>query len=182
MIKRIKRGITSALILTLLFSLSGCSSRQLDYHGNLGYDLSNIDYEHVIFKIYHSNTKHHTWEELTKFSCSPEKGHYADIRMEGNENCITVIVEDNYVEEENETEIFYTDDIDSYEFTIDGFQGTLNGFQIFGIKNTDEEQRYCLYPVSNDSGTSYSTDLSLDTPYDEEEVNLDNILITMTIK
>lgn len=180
--KRTKQGITSALILTLLFFPSGCSSRKLEYHGNLGYDLSSIDYEQVVFKIYHSNTEQHTWEELTEFSCSPEKGHYADIRVEGIKNRITVIAEDNYVAEDNETETFYTEDIDSYEFTIDGFHGTLNGFQTFEVKDTDEEQYYRLYPVTNDSGISYSRDLSLNTPYDEEEVNLDNILITMTIK
>ena len=61
-------------------------------------------------------------------------------------------------------------------------QGTLNGFQTFEIEDTAEEQYYRLYPVTNDSGISYSRDLSLNTPYDEEEVNLDNILITMTIE
>ena len=66
-----------------------------------------------------------------------------------------------------------------YEFAINGFQGTLNGFQTFEIEDTDEEQYYRLYPVTNDSGISYSRDLSLNTPYDEEEVNLDNILITI---
>ena len=107
---------------------------------------------------------------------------YADIRLEGNENRITAIVEDNYVAEENDTETFYTEDINSYEFAINGFQGTLNGFQTFEIEDTDEEQYYRLYPVTNDSGISYSRDLSLNTLYDEEEVNLDNILITMTIE
>lgn len=84
--------------------------------------------------------------------------------------------------EENDIETFYTEDINSYEFAINGFQGTLNGFQTFEIEDTDEEQYYRLYPVTNDSGISYSRDLSLNTPYDEEEVNLDNILITMTIE
>lgn len=102
--------------------------------------------------------------------------------MEGSENRITAIVKDNYVAEENDTETFYTEDINSYEFAINGFQGTLNGFQTFEIEDTDEEQYYRLYPVTNDSGISYSRDLSLNTPYDEEEVNLDNILITMTIE
>ena len=180
--RRTKHGIISALVLILLFSPSGCSSRKLEYHGNLGYDLSNIDYEEVVFNIYHSNTEQHTWEKLTEFLCSPEKGHYADIRLEGSENRITAIVEDNYVAEENDTETFYTEDINSYEFAINRFQGTLNGFQTFEIEDTDEEQYYRLYPVTNDSGISYSRDLSLNTPYDEEEVNLDNILITMTIE
>ena len=40
--RRTKHGIISALVLILLFSPSGCSSRKLEYHGNLGYDLSNI--------------------------------------------------------------------------------------------------------------------------------------------
>lgn len=72
--RRTKHGIISALVLILLFSPSGCSSRKLEYHGNLGYDLSNIDYEEVVFNIYHSNTEQHTWEKLTEFLCSPEKG------------------------------------------------------------------------------------------------------------
>ena len=64
--RRTKHGIISALVLILLFSPSGCSSRKLEYHGNLGYDLSNIDYEEVVFNIYHSNTEQHTWEKLTE--------------------------------------------------------------------------------------------------------------------
>ena len=91
--RRTKHGIITALVLILLFSPSGCSSRKLEYHGNLGYDLSNIDYEEVVFNIYHSNTEQHTWEKLTEFLCSPEKGHYADIRLEGSENRITAIVD-----------------------------------------------------------------------------------------
>lgn len=162
----------------LIFSFSACSEQPLTYIGNMGYDLSKVDYESVEFHVYHSNTENHKWEHLRTFSCSPEQNHLVDVRVEGAKNHITITSEDNHVKKTENTESYYTENIDTYTFTVDGFDGQINSFQTFEVKNIDEEQFYRLYPISNDSGIIFQ-DLKMDMPYDEGEENLDNILITI---
>lgn len=173
-----KKIIAIVLTLMLVFSLNGCSAKTIPYY-NVGYDLSETDYESMVFNVYHSNTENHTWKLLKTFSCSPEKEHFADIRLEGAENSIIITSEDNRVEKTETTEAYYTDDIDTYKFTIDGFSGQITAFETFAIKNTDKEQFFRIYPISNNTSGTIFQDLGLDKPYDEEEINLDNILITI---
>ena len=52
---------------------------------------------------------------------------------------------------------------------------------IFPVENTDGERFYRLYPITNGNGR-YFMDLALDQPYDAQEDNLDNILITVTLE
>lgn len=177
-----RKIVVMALTFVLLFSLAGCSGKTLTYNGNLGYDLSKVDYESVVFNIYHSNTENHTWEHLTTFSCSPEKNHFVDVRVEGAKNHITITSEDNHMEKTENTESYYTEDIDTYEFTVAGFDGWIGFIETFEVRDTDEEQFYRLYPISNDDGGTIFQDLKMDKPYDESEENLDNILITIKIR
>ncbi len=44
------------------FFFLGCSDKSLTYIGNMGYDLSKVNYESVEFNVYHSNTENHKWE------------------------------------------------------------------------------------------------------------------------
>ena len=177
-----RKIVVMTLTFVLLFSFAGCSAKTLTYNGNMGYDLSKVDYESVEFNVYHSNTENHTWEHLKTFSCSPEKNHSVDVRVEGAKNHIKIISEDNRVEKTENTESYYTADIDTYEFTIDGFDGWIDSFETFEVKDTDVEQFYRLYPISNDNGGTFFQDLKMDKPYDEDEENLDNILITIKIQ
>ena len=52
----------------------------------------------------------------------------------------------------------------------------------FEVKDIDGEQFYRLYPISNDGGGVIFNDLKMDSSYDEDEENLDNILITIKFK
>lgn len=177
-----RKIVVMALTFVLLFSFAGCSDKTLTYNGNMGYDLSKVDYESVEFNVYHSNTENHTWEHLRTFSCSPEKNHFVDVRVEGAKNHIRITSEENRVEKTENTESYYTEDIDTYEFTIDGFDGWIGSFKTFEVKDTDAEQFYRLYPISNDDGGTIFQDLKMDKPYDEGKENLDNILITIKIQ
>lgn len=176
-----KKSIFSLLIVpsVLLFSFSGCIDKTVAYDGNLGIDLGNV--ENIDFRIYHSNSTDHIWELLTTFSCPPESDYFADIRLEGTENGITVISEKNHVNKEKDTEVYYSDDLDSYEHTVEGFHGQISDFQTFSIKDTSKEQFFRLYAISNNPGVYYPK-ISLEQPYDEEEENLDNILITVVLQ
>ncbi len=177
-----RKIVAMSLTFVLLFSFVGCSDNNLTYHTNLGYDLSEIAYESVEFNVYHSNTENHKWEHLKTFSCSPEKNHFVDVRVEGAKNHITITSGDNHVEKTENTESYYTEDIDTYEFTVDGFDGWIGSFKTFEVKDIDGEQFYRLYPISNDAGGIIFNNLKMDSPYDENEENLDNILITIKIK
>lgn len=175
-----KKVIAVVLLLILVFSLNGCAGKSLTYYGNLGYDLSETDHESIVFNVYHSNTADHTWELLKTLKCSPQHGHFADVRLEGAGNRIIVTSEDNYVEKTETQECYFTDDIDTYSFTVDGFLGYISGFETFDIKDIDEEQICRLYPISNDdTGVLFFEGLKIDGPYDEAGENLDNILITV---
>ena len=68
----------------------------------------------------------------------------------------------------------------TYEFAVEGFEGNLSSYQIFEIKDSNEEQFYRLYPIANGDGTIF-TALNLNEPYDVDHVNLDNLLVTLTI-
>lgn len=170
------------IILVLMFSFAGCSGKKIQYNNNLGFALNGVEYESVEFNIYHSNTKNHKWELLKNFSCSPKEEHFADIRVEGKKNCVVITSEDNRVEKTGNTESYYSDDLDTYEFNIDGFDGWIGLVKTFNVKNIDGEQFYRLYPISNDGGGIIFNELKMDSPYDKDEENLDNILITIKIK
>ena len=74
----------------------------------------------------------------------------------------------------------FTNDEMTYEFAVEGFEGNLSSYQIFEIKDSSEEQFYRLYPIANGDGTIF-TALNLNEPYDVDHVNLDNLLVTLTI-
>lgn len=177
-----RKIVVMALSFVLIFSFAGCSNKTLTYNLNLGYDLSEIDYDSVEFHVYHSNTENHKWERLRTFSCLPEKNHFADVRVEGKKNYIEITLEDNHVEKTENMESYYTEEIDSYQFVVDGFEGWIGSCKTFEVKDTDEEQFYRLYPISKDGWGTIFNDLNMDRPYDEDRENLDNILITIKIK
>lgn len=177
-----KKMLTIVFTIMMTISLCGCGDKEITYIGNLGYDLSEIDYESIDLKIYHSNTDDHKWELLTTLTCDKKEDRFIDIRLEGKENEIIFTSAYNYVEKSDISEQYFSDEIDTYRFTIEGYDGKNGAFshENYEIKDTEEEQYYRLYPISNDSTASYQV-LDLNEPYDEDEMNLDNILITMTI-
>ena len=179
-----KKIVVLILTFGLLFSFAGCSDRTLTYKANLGYDLSEVEYESIEFNVYHSKTENHKWEHLKTFSYSPEKNHFFDIKLEGTKNNITMTSVDNHLEKTENTESYRSEDIESYEFTVDGFDGVIDSFRTFEVKDIDEEQFYRLYPIDNDNGegTFFYISLNINGSYDVEEENLDNILITIKIK
>lgn len=171
-------SIICAVILTL--SLPGCASKPLTYC-SIGYDYSTLNCEEIVYRVYHSDTDAHNWELLTTFTCTPEAGHYFDISLEGSENLLNLSLSDRQVEKAENAESVQTEVIGTFEFAVDGFDGTIPGYQTFPVENTDGEQFHRLYPITNGNGR-YFMDLALDQPYDAQEDNLDNILITVTLK
>ena len=175
----VKRDFTGLLLAGILF-LTGCASKSLTYHANLGYDFSKMEYSELVFKVYHSNTENHRWEKIAEMPCTPPESHSADIRVESAQDRVTVILEDNFCEKDEYSASYFTNDEMTYELTVEGFEGNLSSYQIYEIKNNDEEQFYRLYPISNESGSIFTT-LDLDKSYDVDQENLDNLLVTLTI-
>ena len=175
----VKRGFTGLLLVGILF-LTGCASKSLTYHANLGYDFSKLEYSELVFKVYHSNTENHRWEKIAEMPCTPPESHFADIRVEGAQDRVTVILEDNFCEKDEYSASYFTNDEMIYEFAVEGFEGNLSSYQIFEIKDSSEEQFYRLYPIANESSSIFTT-LDLDKSYDVDQENQDNLLITLTI-
>lgn len=175
----VKRDFTGLVLAGILF-LTGCASKSLTYHANLGYDFSKMEYSELVFKVYHSNTENHRWEKIAEMPYTPPESHSADIRVEGAHDRVTVILEDNFCEKDEYSASYFTNDEMTYEFTVEGFEGNLSSYQIFEIKDSSEEQFYRLYPISNESGSIFTT-LDLDKSYDVDQKNLDNLLVTLTI-
>ena len=163
------------ILLVVMLSLTGCASKSLTYNANLGYDFSKMEYSELVFKVYHSNTENHRWEKIAEMPCTPPESHSADIRVEGAQDRVTVILEDNFCEKDEYSASYFTNDEMTYEFA-----GNLSSYQIFEIKDSNEEQFYRLYPIANGDGTIF-TALNLNEPYDVDHVNLDNLLVTLTI-
>ena len=168
------------ILLVVMLSLTGCASKSLTYNANLGYDFSRMEYSELVFKVYHSNTENHRWEKIAEMPCTPPESHSADIRVEGAQDRVTVILEDNFCEKDEYSASYFTNDEMTYEFAVEGFEGNLSSYQIFEIKDSSEEQFYRLYPISNESGSIFTT-LDLDKSYDVDQKNLDNLLVTLTI-
>ena len=168
------------ILLVVMLSLTGCGSRSLTYNANLGYDFSKMEYSELVFKVYHSNTENHRWEKIAEMPCTPPESHFADIRVEGAQGQVTVILEDNFCEKDEYSASYFTNDEMTYEFAVEGFEGNLSSYQIFEIKDSSEEQFYRLYPISNESSSIFTT-LDLDKSYDVDQENLDNLLVTLTI-
>lgn len=179
--------IIIASMLAMLLCIS-CSMNQLEYQLNLGYDLNTLKNKEIVFHVYHSNTRDHKWELIASFPCQPVQGHYNDVKLEGEENKIRFVLKDTtYTEsEDGNYETYDGSELQSYELDIDGFNGTLSGWSTFAIKEKEGEQPVRLYPISNNEAVSFFGDLENDfditEPYDVEGVNLDNILITISIK
>ena len=168
------------ILLVVMLSLTGCASKKLTYHANLGYDFSKMEYSELVFKVYHSNTENHRWEKIAEMPCIPPESHSADIRVEGAQDRVTVILEDNFCEKDEYSASYFTNDEMTYEFAVEGFEGNLSLYQIFEIKDSSEEQFYRLYPIANGDGAIF-TALNLNEPYDVDQENLDNLLVTLTI-
>ena len=168
------------ILLVVMLSLTGCASKSLTYHANLGYDFSKLEYSELVFKVYHSNTENHRWEKIAEMPCTPPESHSADIRVEGAQDRVTVILEDNFCEKDEYSASYFTNDEMIYEFAVEGFEGNLSSYQIFEIKDSSEEQFYRLYPIANGDGAIFTV-LNLNESYDVDQKNLDNLLITLTI-
>lgn len=175
-----KKRIVFVLALVWMLCLVGCGTKPLAYYSN-GYDFSESDCEQVTYRVYHSNTDTHNWELLTTFTCTPEVGHYFDVSLEGSENLLKLNLLVRQVEKTENAESIQTEVIGTFEFAVNGFDGAIPGYQTFPVENTDGEQFYRLYPITNGNGR-YFMDLALDQPYDTQTDNLDNILITVTLE
>lgn len=181
-----KKLITSMIIIVSTFMLTtGCASNALDYNMNLGYDLNNVKHKDITFNVYHSNTEDSSWEQIASFPCTPQIGHYNDVKLECKPGRITAVLKDNtYTESEDGNSATYDGTIEAaYEFEIDGFNGSLPGWEDFEIKDIEGEQLVRLYPIANNGELSYLSEISLDKPYYEEDSdNIDNILVTIVMK
>lgn len=176
-----KKIVLLGLILAMLFTMTGCGTQKLPYQGSLGLDVSKVDYQKIVFKVYHSNTKDHMWEKIAELPYDKSDGSSPDIRLDGAEGKITVVLEKNSYVDEKDSGMYTTEDLDTYEYDLDQFDGFINLYQTYETKDTTDEQFYRLYPISNDSGSIY-TSVDLSQPYDTDGTNLDNILITVTIE
>ncbi len=166
----------------VIFTIKSYNHKSIDYIENLGHDFTELDCEEIVFNAYHSNTGNHTWQLLKTFVYEPEQNNFVDIRLEGKENSITIVLENNNFTQINDSLSYRTNDIDSYQLIIDDFEGTIDTFEKFEVKDIQDEQFYSLYPIDNNDGGSYFAVLDLNEPYDEAQENLDNILITIQIK
>lgn len=176
-----KKIVLFGLILTMLFTMAGCGSKKLAYQGSLGLDISKVDCQKIVFKVYHSNTKDHVWEKIAEFPYDKTADSSPDIRVDGAEGKITVVLEKNSYIDEKDSGMYTTEDLDTYEYNVDQFEGFIQSYQTYEIKDITDEQFYRLYPISNDSGSIY-TSVDLSKPYDANGTNLDNLLITLTIE
>ena len=58
------RIIVIAAVMMLIFA--GCSSGELEYDPNLGYDLNEVRSKDIVFNVYHVNPKDHLMKSRVK--------------------------------------------------------------------------------------------------------------------
>ena len=87
-----RRGyIIIAAVITMLIC-AGCSFGELEYDMNLGYDLNKVKSKDITFNVYHVNPEDHSWERIASFPCTPEPGHYNDVKIEGEKGKIKAVL------------------------------------------------------------------------------------------
>ena len=182
----VKKLITSMIIIIYIIMLTtGCASSELDYNANLGFDLNKVRHKDITFNVYHSNKEDNSWEQIASFPCTPQPGHYNDVKLECKPGQITAVLKDStYTESEDGNFASYDGTIEAtYEFKIDKYKGSLAGWKDFEIKDIDGEQLVRLYPITNNGEPSFLAEISLDKPYNQEDSdNIDNILVTIVMK
>ena len=185
MIKKMKKAfVTILLAVVTMLICAGCSSGELEYKENLGYDLNKVKHKDITFNVYHTNPKDKTWERIKSFPCTPEPGHYNDVRLEGKKDKITVLLRDNTCTESSDgsTAAYDGVTVSSFNNAVDGFKGSLPGWESFAVKDEEGEQLVRLYPISNSNAAPTLGDIRLDKAYDTKGKTIDNILITIVMK
>lgn len=199
-----KKWIIALLILALLaggyFVYNSVNTIGQGEHGGLDFNKSGIT--KVSFKVYHSKTADHKWEQVDEFSFEPreEFTNYVDI-FEKNGFVYVTLFERETKEIGGGLDIIdnalyqkkfdYNDFSNNSETTKKPFIANDNGIIkaemiVNELKVNKEEQFYGLIPIGSGYFCApYSGDeptLNLEEPYDEEEGNIDNILVSVTIE
>lgn len=163
------------------FLLAGCSSGVLEYRIDLGYDNNDIDSQMIVFHIYQANMENHHWHKLTTIEYKPQTNKHFDVDYDIQDNEVIFYVREKEMTEKKDTIVYDANDVGSYRLPLAGVQQLSAGYKTFEIKDNAQEQFLRLYAFS-EQGTTYYQQLSLDQPYDEENLNTDNILVTITLK
>lgn len=185
--RNMRRACIIIVAVVTMLLCAGCSFGELEYDMNLGYDLNKVKSKDITFNVYHVNPEDHSWERIASFPCTPEPGHYNDVKIEGEKGKIKAVLSDNtYTESDDGNSAAYDGvAVSSFEYDVDGFKGDFPGWKSFAVRDEEGEQMVRLYPISNSGSISFLEDISLDKPYDLEETGgetLDNILITIVMK
>lgn len=167
------------LCLGFVVLLTGCSSGVLEYQIELGYNINDIDCQTIVFHMYQANQKNHHWHKLTTIEYKPQKNEHFDVDYDIMDDEVIFYVREKDMIEKKNSVIYDFKDIDSYRHQLSGAKDFDFGYKLYEIKNTDEEQFFRLYAFGK-QGTTYYEHINLDQPYDEENLNIDNILITIT--
>lgn len=172
-------GIMSIIFLAWYFFVP----KPILYDDATGYDFHRLGYTKAMIKVYHSNTPTHHWELLQTIDVDiDDKTPSFDIQVAGDKNKVSVIL--NYITPENRGDmvVYHSKIIGQIEVGINGFDGVLVGKYMQELMTTTDEQIYLVYPINNDNQNSFDAIVSLDKPYDELNMNLDNILISVTLQ
>lgn len=169
------------LCLTMTVLLTGCSSGALEYRVDLGFDTNDIDCHTIVFHIYQANQENHHWQKLTTIEYKPQKNEHFDVDDDIQDNEVIFYVREKDMIEKKDAIVYDSKDIGSYRHQLSGAKQLSAGYKMFEIKDIAGEQLFRVYAFA-EQGTTYYEQISLDKPYDEENLNTDNILVTITFK
>lgn len=175
MLTKLKNKI-KFITLTILLLLCGC--KKIEYSGTLGYEFYKISDNSITLKIYHVNKTNDCWEEIDSFNYKIKNGENNDLDLNVEGEIITINLITLKITNNPDNEQIERSSIPIASISIPNFKGNLKGFKRYKINKTNVEQLLLLYPISNNDYLSYNYDLSLNSPYNDED-NLDNILITI---
>ena len=93
--RNMRRACIIIVAVVTMLLCAGCSFGELEYDMNLGYDLNKVKSKDITFNVYHVNPEDHSWERIASFPCTPEPGHYNDVKIEGEKGKIKAVLSDN---------------------------------------------------------------------------------------
>lgn len=171
------------LLCSLCLLLTACN-KTIPYNNELGFKCSNLNSNNIEVSVYHSNTSDHHFEKLDSFKLdlnTLDQNHYFNIITRNNNQIFYIDVITDYSSKDANQETIDGTTLHTFEFPIEEIGESTLSYHREAITNASNEQIYMICPISKDSKVAYFPKVSLEEPYDVENKNLDNFLITLKL-
>lgn len=181
-IKKIWSVIFGIFIALFLVFVRGeiISQKTINYRMDLGYDFSSLSQEMMVIRLYHSATENHHWQEIDRLEIrKPQDNHSLMLSATIEEGKIIFTLTENWITEEQTSAAIDGNVLATLQAAITDSVDKIVSFQRFPLKHRSSEQIAMLVPIGTGQKATYFPKIALHEPYDIDEKNIDNFVISI---